>query len=110
MPTLRYTLGDVVAEQQRSNELLGAILAKVSAVINVTVVAGNAPPQFIGPLEIKDGVVGKTRALQGFDPDGDPIVWSMDQSNLATISPSGVLTFVAPGTGAITVHLDDGKA
>jgi len=109
MPSLRYTLGDVVAEQQRSNKLLEAILAKVSAVITVKIDGANAPPQFVGPTEVLDGVVGATIGLQGFDPDGDPITWSMDASPLATVSPAGVLKFIAPGTGAITVHLDDGK-
>lgn len=91
----------------------GNIMAKVSAVIKITAVVPNAPPQYTGPTTILDGVVGKGVALQGFDPDNDPITWSVDPANAEQVSvnAAGVLTPLVPLDGvAITVWLDDGKA
>lgn len=87
----------------------GTEMAIKTQVINVVIVRPNDPPQYTGPTTINDLVVGVTRQLQGMDPDGDQITWTMDPSPLATISTSGVLTPTQAGTGAITVHLDDGK-
>jgi hypothetical protein len=92
-------------------------MAKIAVVIDVVAVAQNAPPQYTGPELINDLVVGAGRQLQGFDPDGDPIVWSVDPAHEAdvTVSPAGVLTAKHPlgaqgSPVAITVYMDDGKA
>ncbi len=106
---LRPDLEAILLQLTKLNNTAEQILAKVSAVIHVRVVNPNAPPQFTGPSEITDGVVGQTRALTGFDPDGDTIAWSMDAHALATISPAGVLTLNQAGEGDITVYMDDGK-
>ena len=90
----------------------GNVIMKVSAVIKLTAVRPNAPPQYTGPTTILDGVVGQGIALQGFDPDNDPITWSVDPANAeqVSVSPAGVLTPLVPLNGeAITVWLDDGK-
>lgn len=87
-------------------------MAKVSAVITITAVVPNAPPQYTGPTELVDLVVGQARALEGFDPDGDQITWSVDPADAAKVSvtPSGALTPLVPLAGeAVTVWLDDGK-
>lgn len=105
-------LEDILGEVRRGNEIAEAILAKVSAVITVRAVNANAPPQYTGPTTINDLVVGLGRALLGMDPDGDPIVWSIDPANSAqaSVTPQGVLTPLVPLDGvAITVWLDDGK-
>lgn len=106
-----YTNEDIVLEIKRSNQLLEAILAKVAAILNVVAVEPNAPPQYTGPTDINDLVVGVGRQLEGFDPDGDSITWSLDAADAerATVSPEGVLVMTAPYDGAITVWLDDGK-
>lgn len=91
----------------------GQVMAKVAAVIKITAVNPNAPPQYTGPTTIADAVVGQGLALQGFDPDNDPITWSVDPTNKeqVSVSPAGVLTPLVPLNGeAITVWLDDGKA
>lgn len=98
--------GDFVSEK-------GNVMAKVSAVIKITAVNPNAPPQYTGPTTIADAVVGQGLALQGFDPDNDQITWSVDPANAeqVSVSPAGVLTPLVPLNGeAITVWLDDGKA
>ncbi len=87
-------------------------MARVQAVITITAVAPNAPPQYDGPAVITDLVVGTGRQLVGFDPDNDPIIWSLnpDDANKVSVSPSGVLTALVPlQQSAITVFLDDGK-
>lgn len=87
-------------------------MAKISVALTLTAVQANAPPQYTGPLTINDLVVGQGRALQGFDPDGDVIIWSVDPAfaSQVTVSPAGVLTALVPLTGvAVTVFLDDGK-
>jgi len=92
-------------------------VARVPVVLNVIAVNTNAPPQYTGPNEINDLVVGAGRQLQAFDPDGDLITWSVDPANdqQVSVSPAGVLTALMPlGAGgapiAITVWMDDGKA
>lgn len=90
----------------------GLITMKVQAVITLTAVQPNAPPQYTGPAEIVDLVVGQARALEGFDPDGDAITWSVDPADAAKVSvtPGGALTALVPLAGeAVTVWLDDGK-
>lgn len=97
--------------EARSRE--GDIMAKVAAVIKIIAVPPNAPPQYTGPSEIKDAVVGKTIALEGFDPDGDQITWTVDPADVKKVSvtPGGVLTpLVVLDEEAVTVWLDDGKA
>jgi hypothetical protein len=109
---------DQLAEARRSNELLEDILAKVTAILNVIGVNPNQPPQYVGP-QLVTGTVGVPTQLQGLDGDGDPITWSMDASEWATITAGGQLTpsKASPvGTNGvavpqqITVYLDDGKA
>jgi len=88
-------------------------MSKVAVVITITAVQPNAPPQYTGPDIIDDLVVGVGRQLDGFDPDGDTVQWSIDPADeaFATVSASGVLTALAPSEArAITVWLDDGKA
>jgi hypothetical protein len=111
MPFVVYTNKDIVLEIRRSNQLLEAILAKVAAILNVIAVEPNAPPQYTGPTDINDLVVGVGRQLEGFDPDGDSLTWSIDPANAeqGTVSPEGVLVMTTPYDGAITVWLDDGK-
>lgn len=87
-------------------------MANVSAVIKITAVNPNAPPQYTGPTTILNGVVGVGIALQGFDPDNDTITWSVDPANAekVSVSAAGILTPLVPLNGeAITVWLDDGK-
>lgn len=91
---------------------LGATVAKVSVVLTLTAVPANAPPQYTGPTIINDLVVGQGRALQGFDPDGDVVIWGMepDSAGLISVSAGGVITALAPLNGqAVTITLDDGK-
>lgn len=90
----------------------GTIVAKVSVVLTLTAVASNAPPQYTGETVINDLVINVGRQLEGFDPDSDPITWSVDPANAAqvSVSPSGVLTpLVALDGAAVTVFMDDGK-
>lgn len=96
----------------RRNSTEGEIVAKVSAVITLTAVPANAPPQYTGPASINDLVVGVGRQLQGFDPDGDTITWSVAAADATKISVSagGVLTALQPlSNAAVTIELDDGK-
>lgn len=105
-------LEQLLAEVRRGNDLAEAILAKVSAVITVRAVGANAPPQYTGPTSLLDLVVGQGRALQGFDPDGDAIAWSVDPADAAKVgvTAGGVLTPLVPlADVAVTVWLDDGK-
>jgi len=110
----------ISAEVRRGNSPTGELMAKVQAVINVVAVAPNANPQYTGPASINDLVVGQGRQLQGFDPDGDPITWSVAAADAGkvSISPVGIVTALVPlGDNAatppvlvpITVELDDGK-
>ena len=88
-------------------------MAKVAIVVTITAVNPNGPPQYTGPEVIDDLVVGVGRQLDGFDPDGDAIAWSIDPNDesFASVSSSGVLIAKAPTEGrAITVWLDDGKS
>jgi hypothetical protein len=100
-----------VGVSEYTNQLLEAILAKVSQILNIIAVDANAPPQYTGPTTINDLVVGQGRALQGFDPDGDTIIWSIDPADeaKATVTTGGILTAIVPLNGPITVWLDDGK-
>lgn len=92
-------------------------MARTSVLINVIAVRPNQPPQYTGPSQVV-GTVGVPMQLQGVDGDGDPITWSMDTSEYATISAGGLLTPSKetpvdenglPLPQAVTVHLDDGK-
>lgn len=105
-----------IAEARRTNQLLEEIMAKVQVVINLIAFKPNSPPQYTGPTTINDLVIGVGRQLQGFDPDGDTITWSVDPAfkDLVDVTPGGILTpKVALGTPeqpqAITIWLDDGK-
>lgn len=105
-----------IAEARRTNQLLEEIMAKVQVVINLIAVKPNAPPQYTGPTTIKDLVIGVGRQLEGFDPDGDPVAWSVDPefAALVDVTPAGVLTAkTALGANgqpqAVTIYLDDGK-
>jgi hypothetical protein len=90
---------------------------KLNTVIMVRAVNANSPPQYTGPSTINDLVVGQGRALQGFDPDGDVITWSLTDpvdGQKVSITPQGVLTALVPLGSSdslvpITVTLDDGK-
>lgn len=86
-------------------------MAQISVTITVTAVAQNSPPEYAGPTEILDGVVGGTFDLGqfGFDADGDTIIWSMEPNSVAEISEAGLISWLAPGTTSITVTLSDGK-
>lgn len=91
----------------------GEVVGRVATVITLTAVPANAPPQYTGPSVINDLVVGQGRALQGFDPDGDVIRWSIDPADAAraSVSADGVLVALEPlANVAVTVWLDDGKA
>lgn len=104
---------DMLVELRRSNQLAEAILAKVSAVITVRAVQPNAAPQYTGPTAMLDLVVGQARALEGFDPDGDAITWSVDPASAdkVAVTPGGALTPLVPlNDEAVTIWLDDGKA
>lgn len=105
-----------IAEAKITNQLLGEIMAKVAVILNLVASKPNAPPQYTGPTTINDLVIGVGRQLQGFDPDGDTIAWSVDPEfkELVDITPGGVLTAkTALGTAgtpqAVTIWLDDGK-
>lgn len=111
--TERGVLESILAEIRRGNEISEAILAKVSAVITVRAVQPNSAPQYTGPTSMLDLVVGQARALEGFDPDGDQITWSVDPASASKVSvtPGGALTPLVPlNDEAVTVWLDDGKA
>ena len=88
-------------------------ILKTLKVIAIGAVLPNAPPQYTGPDTINDLVVGTGRPLQGMDPDGDNLTWSIDPANAAqaSVSAGGVLTakIPLPANTAITVILDDGK-
>jgi len=87
-------------------------MPKVAVGITISAVAPNAPPQYTGPTTINDLVVGVGRQLEGFDPDGDLVTWSIDpaDASVASVSPAGVLeALAATQDHAITVWLDDGK-
>lgn len=106
----------LIAETKRTNQLLEEIMAKVQVVINLIAVKPNSPPQYTGPTTINDLVIGVGRQLQGFDPDGDAIAWSVDPEfkELVDITPGGVLTAktalgVAGAPQAVTIWLDDGR-
>ena len=106
-------LEDIYAEIQRSNVLLEDLVAKVAQIITIIAVPANAPPQYTGPTLLNDLVVGSGYALEGFDPDGDPITWSIDEQDAAkaSVTPAGVLTPLIPlDEVAVTIYLDDGKA
>lgn len=105
-----------IAEARRTNQLLEEIMAKVQVVINLIAFKPNSPPQYTGPTTINDLVIGVGRQLQGFDPDGDTITWSVDPEfeALVEVTPGGVLTaksaLGASGVPqAVTIWLDDGK-
>jgi hypothetical protein len=86
-------------------------VAKVAFVLTLTAVDANDDPQYTGPEVINDLVIGVGEQLQGFDPDGDTITWSVDPAHAdkVTISPSGVLTALVPlDAAAITGYMDDG--
>lgn len=102
----------VSADVRRDNPTTGAIVAKIAIVLTLAAVQSNAPPQYTGPSSILDLVVGVGRQLQGFDPDGDTIVWSIGPDDAAKVSVTsgGILTAITPMSGApVTVFLDDGK-
>lgn len=91
-------------------------MAKVAVILNLVASKPNAPPQYTGPTTINDLVIGVGRQLQGFDPDGDQITWSVDPEfeGLVEVTPGGVLTAKSSlGVGgtpqAVTIYLDDGK-
>ena len=87
-------------------------MGRLAVVLTLTAVPANAPPQYTGPLTINDLVVGVGRQLQGFDPDGDTVMWSVDPVDVSKVSVSaqGVLTpLLALDGAAVTVWLDDGK-
>jgi len=87
-------------------------MSKVAVGITITAVNPNAPPQYTGPDVINDLVVNVGRQLEGFDPDGDIVTWSIDpaDASVASVSPAGVLEALAPTADhAITVWMDDGK-
>lgn len=105
-----------IAEARRTNQLLEEIMAKVQVVINLIAVKPNSPPQYTGPTTINDLVIGVGRQLQGFDPDGDTITWSVDPEfeALVEVTPGGVLTAksalgASGAPQAVTIWLDDGK-
>lgn len=89
-------------------------MAQTTVVISITSVRPNTNPVYTGPLSLEvEYRPGATYPFQltGTDAEGDPITWSMIHSPLADISPTGLLTLTppAPGTGTITVILDDGR-
>jgi hypothetical protein len=113
-------LEQILVDIRRGNQLTEAILAKLNAVIIVRAVAPNASPQYTGPAVIDDLVVGVGRALEGFDPDGDQITWSLTNpeadADQVSLTAQGVLTALVPLGGdasspgvPIAVTLDDGK-
>jgi hypothetical protein len=114
-------LEQILVEIRRGNAITEEILMKLNTVIMVRAVNANAPPQYTGPSSIGDLVVGVGRALQGFDPDGDVIRWSLTNPETdgqkVSVTPEGVLTALVPlGSSAapstlvaISVTLDDGK-
>ena len=86
------------------------IMATIRQVITITTVDPNAPPQYTGAETIPDLVIGQPRQLEGFDPDGDPLTWRLvSPSPLGTLTPDGVFTPTAEGSGQIEVEIDDGK-
>ena len=110
-PNNQFTDGELLLLGSLRNAK-GEITMKVKAVITISAVNPNAPPQYTGPSKIVDLVVGTGRALQGFDPDNDVITWSVDPTNAeqVSVSPEGILTALVPLKGAaITVWLDDGR-
>ena len=87
-------------------------MGRLAVVLTLTAVPANAPPQYTGPAIINDLVVGVGRQLQGFDPDGDTVMWSVDPADVTKVSMSvqGVLTpLLALDAIPVTVWLDDGK-
>lgn len=118
MTQVVYTTEDIV--KAISVDVVGALLlinqsikeltvAITTQVIHVKVVAANAPPQYTGPEDLGTQVQNSTLALEGMDPDGDPLTWSVEPNALATCNAAGVLTFTGVGEGDITVKIDDGK-
>src|SRR5262245_42858635 len=109
---------DMVAEQKITNALLEDILAKVTQILNIIAAAPqeNRPPQYTGPTDFPNLKVGQAVQLQGTDPDGDVITWTLDPTcaDKVSLTQNGLLTanvaFGAPGAPVqITVYLDDGK-
>jgi hypothetical protein len=108
----------IVAELQKLNQTTRDILMAITTqVIAVKIVDANSPPQYTGPTTL-NAVTAVPVQLQGMDPDGDPIKWTVDANQYATITQGGLLSPLkatpkdAQGNALpvnITIHLDDGK-
>jgi hypothetical protein len=113
------TLDDILGAISRSNQLLEAILAKVSQILSVISSQPNGPPVYTGPTSFA-ATVGVPFQLEGSDPDGDVIIWGAGpgQEAVATVNTAGQLVMLVPSQKdangnpipiQVTVTLDDGK-